>query len=144
MLLRSYRDRVTPVLGDFPQGSRGYQTLTEVVNGNQPSQLALANRLGIDRTVMTYLVDDLENAGLVERKLNPADRRQRQIVATPQGRDALETLCTRVAEAEDAILGSLSDGERAEFRRLLNKVTYAGEGYADPCAVLDDEGSGAP
>jgi DNA-binding MarR family transcriptional regulator len=136
VLLRSYRDQVAPVLTDFPQGSRGYQTLSEVVNGHQPSQLALANRLGIDRTVMTYLVDDLEQAGLVERKPNPQDRRQRQVIATPKGRGALTTLCKQVAEAEDAILGPLDEAERAVFRRLLNKATSGGEGYDDPCQVL--------
>jgi MarR family transcriptional regulator for hemolysin len=138
VLLRSYRDRVAPVLTDFPQGSRGYQTLSEVVNGNQPSQLALAKRLGIDRTVMTYLVDDLEKAGLVERKPNAHDRRQRQVVATPKGRAALATLCEEVGEAEDAILGPLSARERSDFRRLLDKATKGGEGFDDPCQALSD------
>ena len=34
---------------------------------------------------MTYLIDDLATAGIVERRLNPADRRQRKIVATRHG-----------------------------------------------------------
>ena len=138
VLLRSYRDKVAPVLSDFPQGSRGYQTLCEVVNGQQPSQLALANRLGIDRTVMTYLVDDLEQAGLVQRRPNTQDRRQRQVVATPKGRATLATLCAQVGEAEDAILGALDEAERAIFRRLLNKATRGGEGLDDPCEALTD------
>ena len=37
----------------------------------RPRQLALAQQLGIDRTVMTYLLDDLERAGLVERRPGP-------------------------------------------------------------------------
>ena len=61
-LLRSYRERIGPLLEDVPHGPRGYQTLCEVIRGEQPSQLALATHLGIDRTVMTYLVDDLEKA----------------------------------------------------------------------------------
>jgi DNA-binding MarR family transcriptional regulator len=139
VLLRSYRDIVAPVLSDFPQGARGYQTLCEVVNGNQPSQWALANRLGIDRTVMTYLVDDLEKAGLVERRPNVQDRRQRQVVATSKGRSTLAKLCTQVGKAEDAILGTLDKTERATFRRLLNKATRGGEGIDDPCRELADE-----
>ena len=128
VLLRSYRDKVDPVLSEFPQGSRGYQTLSEVVHGQQPSQVTLAARLGIDRTVMTYLVDDLERAGLVERKANAQDRRQRQVVATEHGRDQLAGLCGRVNTAEDAILGPLDPDERAEFRRLLNKAACATDG----------------
>src|ERR687894_2874686 len=110
-LLRSYRDLVSPVLGDLPHGQRGYQTLCEVVRCDQPSQLALANRLGIDRTVMTYLIDDLVEAGLVERQPNPRDRRQRLIVATPRGREAVAALCAQVAEAESRLLAALDARE---------------------------------
>lgn len=136
VLLRSYRDLVTPALGDFPHGPRGYQTLAEVVRGQRPSQLALANHLGIDRTVMTYLVDDLEAAGLVQRRANPGDRRQRQVVATPKGRAALGELCRQVTEAEESVLGALTPGERSVLRRLLNKAACAGAGDGDPCEVF--------
>ncbi|MFK0044612.1 MarR family transcriptional regulator [Streptomyces sp. NPDC090741] len=54
----------------------------------------MATYLGIDRTVMTYLIDDLVTAGLVERRLNPADRRQRKIVTAP-GVDALRMSARR-------------------------------------------------
>jgi MarR family transcriptional regulator for hemolysin len=142
-LLRSYRDRVAPTLGDFPHGARGYQTLCEVVQGEPPSQLALANRLGIDRTVMTYVLDELVDNGLVERRLNPADRRQRQIVATARGRRAVATLCGKVAEAEDAVLGALDADERERFRRLLFKAA-AGTGSADPCETISEALDGEP
>ena len=35
----------------------------------------LGEHLGIDRTTMVQLVDELEQRGLVERKRNPNDRR---------------------------------------------------------------------
>jgi DNA-binding MarR family transcriptional regulator len=135
VLLRSYREGIAPVLGDFPHGARGYQTLCEVVRADQPSQLALANRVGIDRTVMTYIIDELVAAGLVERRFNPADRRQRQIVATPDGRRAIAALCRRVSEAERAVLGALDAEERERFRRLLDKAARGGEqGAGQPSA----------
>ena len=89
VLLRTYRDQITEAIGDFPLGARGYQTLREVAREQQPSQLALASHLGIDRTVMTYVIDELEEAGLVERRPNPDDRRQRRIVATRPGCEAV-------------------------------------------------------
>lgn len=118
-LLRSYHDAVTPHLQDLPHGPRGYQTLREVVRCAQPSQLALAARLGIDRTVMTYLVDDLVEAGLVERRPNPSDRRQRQVVATAEGSRLIAETCRRVREIEDALLAALSPQEREQLRSLL-------------------------
>ncbi len=139
VVLRSYHEMVTAVLGDLPHGPRGYQTLAEVAQGKQPSQLALATHLGIDRTVMTYLVDDLAAAGLVERRSNPEDRRQRQVIATEQGRVALESLCRRVCEVEEVLLGGLPKADRDVFRTLLGR---AADGItdlartADPCQVV--------
>lgn len=57
--------------------------------GLPASQLALPHCLVIDRTVMTRLVDDIERAGLVTRRPDQADRRVRQVLATPAGRAAL-------------------------------------------------------
>jgi MarR family transcriptional regulator, transcriptional regulator for hemolysin len=138
-LLRSYRERVGPLTEDVPHGARGYQTLCEVVRGEQPSQLALATHLGIDRTVMTYLVDDLVDAGLVERRQNPSDRRQRQVVATAKGRRLVSRTCRKVAAAEEEVLGSLDTRERDALRRLLAKAAGVdGRTSHDPdaCAVV--------
>jgi MarR family transcriptional regulator, transcriptional regulator for hemolysin len=139
VLLRAYQTSVLTVIGDFPHGPRGYQTLATVTNGEQPNQLALATHLGIDRTVMTYLIDDLVKAGLVERRLNPADRRQRKIVATEDGVRTLKDLERRVREAEDLVLGGLDPAERDVFRGLLRRVARGArdiEPVANPCDVV--------
>jgi len=135
-LLRAYRGHVAPLIDEVPHGARGYQTLLEVARGQHPSQLALASHLGIDRTVMTYLVDDLVEAGLVERQPNPTDRRQRQVVATRRGLQLAAKMCARVTEAEDALLGGLSDRERQLFRRLVAKAAATGGDLDEACESL--------
>lgn len=136
-LLRSYRDVVTPALSSFPQGPRGYQTVLEVLEGDRPNQVALANRLGIDRTVMTYLLDDLERAGLVERQPNPDDRRQRRVVATERGREAVALVYDTVLEAESRVLSGLDPAEQRLFRSLLCKAAAtAGDPATDPCLTV--------
>jgi MarR family transcriptional regulator for hemolysin len=140
-LLRAFHGSLVTVLGDFPHGPRGYQTLSTVVHGDQPSQLALAAHLGIDRTVMTYLIDDLVQAGLVERRLNPADRRQRKVVATAKGAGTLRDLERRVRDVEDKVLDVLDPGERETFRKLLRQVACGVrdvEPGTDPCQVVDE------
>jgi DNA-binding MarR family transcriptional regulator len=100
---------------------------------------ALATHLGIDRTVMTYLIDDLVGAGLVERQLNPADRRQRKIVATATGGAAYTDLERRVTAAEDTLLGALDPAERHALRQLLRRVACdlrAIEPVTDPCTTV--------
>ncbi|UMG93980.1 MarR family transcriptional regulator [Nocardioides sp. TF02-7] len=111
-----------------------------MVRDRQPSQLALANRLGIDRTVMTYLVDDLVDAGLVERRPNPRDRRQRRVVATDRGRALVAAACEQVYQAECDLLGGLDQRERDHLRALLSKAAcaHADDGH-DACEVVGED-----
>jgi DNA-binding MarR family transcriptional regulator len=122
VVLRGYAKGAQSVIADVPGGARGYQVLTSAVDGTASTQLALANMLGIDRTVMTYLLDDLEKAGVIERRPDPADRRARRIVATDAGRAALCELQSKLRHVEDRVLGALPEDDRAVFRALLRRV----------------------
>lgn len=125
VLLRTYQHSVEEILGELPHGARGYQVLVAVVHGDQPNQVALAEHLGIDRTVMTYLIDDLVEAGLVERQQNPADRRARKVVGTAQGQRMQAELQRRVRLAEDRLLGVLDGAEQRSLRAMLQRVACA-------------------
>ncbi|SDD03503.1 DNA-binding transcriptional regulator, MarR family [Sanguibacter gelidistatuariae] len=136
VLLRAYQATLGPLLAELPHGTRGYQVLVAVAAGDQPNQLALAAHLGIDRTVMTYVIDDLVASGLVERQQNPTDRRARRVVATETGRMTLTELQRRVHDAEDRLLGALAPAQRAVFRNLLQAVACGVRDVApevDPC-----------
>src|ERR1039458_1283363 len=87
VVFRGYLRASQDALSDLPGGPRGFQVLAAAARDQHGSQLALAHRLGVDRTVMTYLLDDLEAAGLIERRPDPADRRARRILATARGRE---------------------------------------------------------
>ncbi|MEO3868744.1 MarR family winged helix-turn-helix transcriptional regulator [Nonomuraea sp. B12E4] len=140
VLLSTYHNAVTPLLESVPHGMRGYQVLSTAVHGDQPTQSALAAFLGIDRTVMTYLIDDLVEAELVERRQSTVDRRARKIVVTPAGRRALAALERQVGEAEDALLGALDPAQRAVFRDLLRTVACRArsiEPSTDPCIAAE-------
>src|ERR1700704_3768484 len=67
VIFRAYIKAANAVVCDIPGGPRGYQILVAAIQHLAGGQGALAQRLGVDRTVMTYLIDDLEEAGLVER-----------------------------------------------------------------------------
>jgi len=133
ILTRAYLGVISPIVDGLPHGPRGYHTLGAVIRGDHPSQLALATWLGIDRTVMTYLLDDLVAAGLVERQQNPTDRRQRRIVVTPQGMRTRAELESKIRQAEDELLGQLENHERESLRDLLARAV-AGLPYGgNPC-----------
>ena len=107
-VMRSYLRAVDEVVAEVPGGPRGYQVLAAAGRGEAGNQLALAQHLGVDRTVMTYLLDDLESAGLVERRPDPADRRARRIFLTDDGSVRLCALERALRSAEEAVLAPLA------------------------------------
>jgi DNA-binding MarR family transcriptional regulator len=141
VVFRAYVKAADTIADEIPGGNRGYQVLSAAALDDPGSQAAMAQRLGIDRTVMTYLLDDLESAHLVERQADPADRRTRRVVATPHGRDVLATLDERFAQAEQHLMGPLPPADQDQFRRLLREVA-AHANDRDPvpsaCDAVDD------
>ncbi|MEU8004239.1 MarR family transcriptional regulator [Catellatospora sp. NPDC049111] len=139
MVLRRWQEYVEEELKDLPHGSRGYHILAVVVHEDVPTQGALASRLVIDRSVLTYVIDDLENAGLIERQLDPRDRRARRIVATERGRQVLAAAEQRVAHAEDHVLRGLPQDQRAVFRDAAESAAEAIASMSpgtDPCLAV--------
>lgn len=137
LLFRRYQKTAGDVLGDVPGGPRGYQLLTLASQVGPRRQLTLAQDLGIDRTVMTYLLDDLEAAGLVERQADPADRRARLIAVTNSGEAMIDRVKGCLGGAEDRLLSALTDGERVAFRAMLLRVASR----AETCNTLEDAAS---
>jgi DNA-binding MarR family transcriptional regulator len=123
VVFHSYVKAANTAFTGLPGGPRGYQVLTAAARSEPGSQLELAHHLGIDRTVMTYLLDDLESAGLIERRPDPADRRARRIVATTTGRELLDGLDRQLRAAEHHVLAGLDTAEdRQAFRALLRQL----------------------
>lgn len=119
VVLRAYLDAASAVFDGIAGGVRGYQVLASAVHHAPPNQLTLAQQLGIDRSVLTYLLDDLESAKLIERRPDPADRRARRILLTRSGEATLARLGKRLAAAERHALRGLDAGEQAQLRDLL-------------------------
>lgn len=141
LVYRSYAKVSTAVLEDLPGGTRGYHVISDAVHGRAGSQVQLAQRHGVNKTVMTYLVDDLEAAGLVERRPDPADRRNRVILATDRGRELWEGVQQRLREVERQVLAGLTPEEQNLFCGLLNRLVDRAnqtDPTSDPCAVGKD------
>lgn len=86
------------------------------------SQQAIGELIGLNPTRMVFLVDELEQRALVERRRNDADRRSYALYLTDSGRDKLRQV-TEVAGRHQAQLGgSLSAQERAQLTALLRKL----------------------
>lgn len=138
VLFRAYVKSAEQALSDLPGGPRGYQVLAAAVREPARNQGAIAEELGIDRTVLTYLLDDLERDGLVVRQPDPADRRSRLVVATDKGRAAARQRREALRRVESHLLGTLTPTETARFRTLLQRAACAAQtldALADLCEV---------
>ncbi|MFJ6510356.1 MarR family winged helix-turn-helix transcriptional regulator [Streptomyces sp. NPDC091406] len=122
MVSSAFRNVATESVADLPGGARAYLVLVALAAGEPPSQLALAKEVSLDRTVMTYLLDDLEAHGLVTRRPDPRDRRARQVLITDTGRTRLTEVRHSLAAAEARLLTDLDDDDASRLRTLLSRV----------------------
>jgi DNA-binding MarR family transcriptional regulator len=146
-VFRRYLDASRIALADVPGGPRGFQVLAAVARDQAGTQLALARHLGIDRTVMTYLLDDLERAGLVQRVPDPQDRRARRVRATAAGEVLLADLVERRAQVEADLLSGLPDAEREALRSTLGWLALRLDSSASAggaCAAAEELDGGGP
>ena len=107
-----------------PHGITGRQCAVLIaIDDQEPqSQQEVARRLGLDRTTMVALIDELEAKGLVGRSPAPDDRRKNVVALTAHGRETLTAALAATAEAEKNFLAPLSRTDAETFRRLLAAV----------------------
>jgi DNA-binding MarR family transcriptional regulator len=97
-----------------------------LVTSNEPmSQQQAAERLGIDRTTMVALLDDLESKGLVARVAHPGDRRRNVIRLSPESEPTLHQAFAAWNEAERAVLAVLEPQAAEQLRESLQKLIRA-------------------
>lgn len=98
--------------------------------GGSSTQQDLAAVLGIDRTNLVGLLNELEADQLVIRRRAPEDRRRHIVELTASGADKLDAAEAAIGAAEDEVLGALSDDQRDQLYELLH---LANAGRAPGC-----------
>ncbi|MFT4039708.1 MAG: MarR family transcriptional regulator [Thermomicrobiales bacterium] len=129
-LLRAYLELAVPVFSELPAGARSFQTLAMVARGGCPNQAAIADQLGIDRTAMTHVLDDLEENGLVLRAPDPRDRRARRVTLTEAGVGSLSDLALQLRAIDSRLLAGLAGLDAAEAEALRAQIVRAANAVA--------------
>ena len=115
---RLFAERLAP-LGLHP---RHFGMLSHLAASEGRSQQALGDSLGVHRSAVVALVDDLEQRGLAERRRDPRDRRAYALYLTPAGRELFAEL-ERIAEEHEAgLLAGLTASKRSQLISLLQDV----------------------
>jgi DNA-binding MarR family transcriptional regulator len=86
------------------------------------SQHELGRQLGIDRTTVVELIDQLENQDVVVRHRNPADRRSYSLALTPRGRTFQKRAARAFDQAADDFFGPLEPSERQAISDMLRRM----------------------
>ncbi|MEV4251306.1 MarR family winged helix-turn-helix transcriptional regulator [Streptosporangium canum] len=110
----------------------GYTVLVAVVEAPARTQLALAQAVSVDKSKLVLILDELEDAGLVRRRPDPADRRARIIEATPEGDRALKAARADIETIENQLLADLAPAVRTALQSALQHLV------GEPIAKIED------
>ena len=103
-------------------GPREWTLLRHVSQSEGQSQQALAEVLGMPASGMVALVDGLEQAGLLERRPSPTDRRVRALYMTAKGARTLKRAVEVAIAYETELCAGLEADEREQLIDLLQKL----------------------
>lgn len=99
-----------------------YRLLAALDESGPSSQADLARGTSVDRSDVVSVLGDLEQAGLVQRTVDPANRRRNIVTLTRAGKKQLKALDHVVNEAQERVVEPLSRSERAQLLKLLRRL----------------------
>lgn len=89
--------------------------------GDQPLQ-QIGGKILLASGSITYVVDKLEQKGLLKRVACPKDRRVTYAQITAEGKSLIEEIFPEHAENIDKLMSSLTEREKTEIIRLIKKL----------------------
>ena len=105
-------------------GLRGYhyRLLAAIEEWGPASQADLGRSTGIDRSDVTAALAELESRNLIERTVDPENKRRNIVTLTPEGVDQLRDLDTIVDTVQDELLAPLTAPQRRQFTTLISRL----------------------
>ena len=132
-LMRARFDADARTLGATRQQWRVLLNLARI--GEGPTQAELAERLDVEQITLCRMVDRLSEAGLVERRADPSDRRVRRVHLMPAAHAIVERLAAVGSQNEAEALSILPAATQQLLRdslvRLRNGLRGQGEDERD-------------
>src|SRR6476659_517958 len=134
---RGLRPRIEQVIAPTGLRPRELLALQHLRERGPSAQQTLADLLRVDPSNLVGVLNELEDAGLIVRTRDRADRRRGIIELTGQGGRVLQELDRALHSIDDEVLAALGEGERAELNALLAR---AADGAAASCGEPADDG----
>jgi DNA-binding MarR family transcriptional regulator len=130
------KDRTMAAFETAGESPYHYSVLAVLEESARETQATIADALGYDRSWLVGLLDELEEAGLIERRRDPTDRRRHLVSLEAAGKKKLAQLRAISREVEQEFLAPLEPAERQQLHAiLLQLATHHDPRYA--CDVGD-------
>jgi len=141
-LARAMRRRFEHAVAPLGLRARHLVALTHLQDYGPSAQQTLIEALGLDASNLVALLNELEDAGLIVRRRDRADRRRGIIELSPEGERMLLEVDRALEAVDDEILAALSAEERATLNELLARAGASGPLECDKEAAEECDSSG--
>jgi DNA-binding MarR family transcriptional regulator len=126
---QSLSTQLTTALSELGVSPRAHCVMSTAMTGEY-TQTALAHAVGLDKTTMVVTIDELEAAGLAERRPAAGDRRARIVAVTKAGERKVAEARQIVARIQASVLETLPAADREHFVEALARLV--GDRLAEP------------
>jgi DNA-binding MarR family transcriptional regulator len=116
------KERLISALEGTGLSSYDYAILSLLNEESCETQGMIADALGLDRSHLVGVLDELEEQGLVQRRRDQNDRRRQLVRLTPAGKEALKGLRTIAKRVDDEFFEPLDAAERETLKELLARL----------------------
>jgi DNA-binding MarR family transcriptional regulator len=99
-----------------------YRLLAALEEWGPIGQADLGRSTSVDRSDLVTWLGQLERLGLIERTVNPNNRRRNIVAITAAGRKQLRALDNVIDDIQEQVLTPLSQNERRQLIKLLRKL----------------------
>lgn len=99
-----------------------FGVLDFLLTNSQAVQTDLANHFAKDKSVMLRQLDEMEQAGWIERQLDPNDRRRKNLVVTKSGLELHKKVSKLRSKVFAQVLEGVSEKEIAACLKVLNTM----------------------
>lgn len=121
-LFRSIRNYMGRQLAPYGIGDAQFPFLMLLLHEDGISQESLATALKCDRATSARSISRLEDAGYVQRIVDPDDRRAYKVFLTEQGKDMGHIMWSVSRDLNDMLLEDFTDEEKLAFRDMITRA----------------------
>lgn len=104
-----------------------YAVLKCLWDENGQTARQIAERLYLDGSTVTGLLDRLEQKGLIEKQIDPKDRRALKVLLTSEGKQLEAPLSQAIVTANLKALKQLDEVQSDTLKDLLHRLNQSGK-----------------